>query len=659
MSVLDVWTSRGLRFKLTTGILISLIPIMVIVLVTYNFNRSSALQSSENLINQVMKYNSEKVDVFLQKQTHQFENWVSEDVFGMAIEFNTLKEVEEQLTTMVTENPGFAQLVLTDKNGSILVEKNKWQNAKSFANQAISYSTQLIGNESMAVGLYPNSFLKELGSHYPLTYLYSFPTKNSSGEVNGLFLAYLDWDMIQEYTNGIKNELYEFGMGNATTVILDRSSDNAISHTEIKKLGSTLDLEPDLEKWLEKDNELVLDRFNYEDGTNFVSYAFLSDPRSYLTANEVNGESKSRLTLVSFIPESDVLGKLKEAMWISLIIAFAGASICIFIGYILDKSIARPIDRIIQVLSEGVERVGLASGQVASASQSLSQGATDQASSLEETSSILEEMSGMTRNNADNAAQAKELAVKATNHAEDGNRAMDRLSNAISEINNSSNETAKIIKAIDEIAFQTNLLALNAAVEAARAGEAGKGFAVVAEEVRNLAMRSAEAAKNTSKLIEDSQKNASDGVNAVEEFSSIMSEIIGSIKKVNELIVEVSNSSNEQSQGINQVNAAVSEIDQVTQQNAASAEETSSASEELYTQVQQLNDIVNELTVITRGAKHSVAHDSSKFRMERTYAKTAVQSKPREGAKAPDKEQTVQGVQPEESYAENTAVSDK
>ena len=286
-----------------------------------------------------------------------------------------------------------------------------------------------------------------------------------------------------------------------------------------------------------------------------------------------------------------------------------GLAIAVIVGILLavfiTRAITKPLNRIINDMTEGAEQVGSASGQVAAASQSLAEGASEQASSLEETSSALEEMSSMTKQNADNANQASSLSTVASTAADKGAESMKKLTQAIQEIKKSSDETAKIIKVIDEIAFQTNLLALNAAVEAARAGEAGKGFAVVAEEVRNLAMRSAEAAKNTSSLIEGSQKNSENGVRATEEFTSILGEIMTNIKKVNQLISEVSAASNEQAQGIEQVNTAVAQMDQVTQQVASNAEESASASEELSSQAQQLQEIVRELTVIVGGSSGS------------------------------------------------------
>jgi methyl-accepting chemotaxis protein len=239
-----------------------------------------------------------------------------------------------------------------------------------------------------------------------------------------------------------------------------------------------------------------------------------------------------------------------------------------------------------------VDGVTRGSQQVAAASQELAKNTNQQASSLEETSASLEEMSSMTKQNAENAHHANTLMTETGSQVNTGVMAMQHMVQAIDKIKASAAETAKILKTIDEIAFQTNLLALNAAVEAARAGEAGKGFAVVAEEVRNLARRSAEAAKNTAGLIEESQKNAAEGVSVAADVAKDLEGIQTSVNKVSALVQEIAAASKEQAQGIEQINAAISEMDKVVQSEAASSQESASAADELASQAREMNAIL-------------------------------------------------------------------
>jgi methyl-accepting chemotaxis protein len=256
------------------------------------------------------------------------------------------------------------------------------------------------------------------------------------------------------------------------------------------------------------------------------------------------------------------------------------------------NTVVENLDHDLAQVSTAAEQVTAASEQINSGSQDLAQGASEQAGTLQEVSSSLQEMASMSQQNAANAQEARSLAANARHSADTGTASMQRMSQAIEQIKAASDETAKIVKTIDDIAFQTNLLALNAAVEAARAGDAGKGFAVVAEEVRNLAMRSAEAAKTTAQLIDEAVQKAGDGVTLNHEALSNLEEIVTQVHRVSEVMGEIAVASEQQQQGVEQLNTAVEQLNQVTQQTAANSEEAASTAEELSSQAMEMQRLV-------------------------------------------------------------------
>lgn len=270
----------------------------------------------------------------------------------------------------------------------------------------------------------------------------------------------------------------------------------------------------------------------------------------------------------------------------------------IAITYGLARSIVGPILKIMNMLDRNANEAYATASQVSHSSRQLAEGASEQAASIEETSSSLEEMSSMTRLNAENANQANQLITGAKQTVSQAGHSMEKVTASMDEISKAGEETSKIIKTIDEIAFQTNLLALNAAVEAARAGEAGAGFAVVADEVRTLAMRAAQAAKNTAALIEGSVRKVQEGASLVQQTGSEFNEVAASVGRSSELVGEITAASQEQAQGLEQVNKAASLMDRVVQQNAANAEELASAAEEMNAQAFRMKDSIERMRVL-------------------------------------------------------------
>jgi len=276
----------------------------------------------------------------------------------------------------------------------------------------------------------------------------------------------------------------------------------------------------------------------------------------------------------------------------------------ILLAFLIIRGITSALKRISEQMGEAAGQVASASSQVASAGQQLAEGASEQAASLEETSSSLEELASMTKTNADNSKQADSLMGETKQAMSQAGQAMEEMAGSMGQIAEAGGQISKIVRSIDEIAFQTNLLALNAAVEAARAGEAGMGFAVVADEVRSLALRAAEAAKNTQALVEQTVSRINQGSDLVTKTQTGFEEVSTAAGRIAALISEIAAASDEQSNGIGQINQAVTQMDKVTQQNAANAEESASAAEELDGQALEMKSVVASLMALVNGHRN-------------------------------------------------------
>jgi methyl-accepting chemotaxis protein len=313
------------------------------------------------------------------------------------------------------------------------------------------------------------------------------------------------------------------------------------------------------------------------------------------------GHATTPWSVVVTITEGEVLAPAR-ALRNTIIVA----SVAVLLGVLtivwwIARSISQPVREIASELGAGADQVAAASSQVSSAGQSLATGASEQAASLEETSSSLVEMASMTKRNADHASTAKALAAETRANADAGAVDMKQMAAAMADLQKASSSVASIVKTIDEIAFQTNILALNAAVEAARAGEAGAGFAVVAEEVRNLAQRSASAAKETASTISEAVRMSEVGAGLSGKVAAGFSAIAEKTRRLDDLVAEIANASHEQNEGLQQINAAVGQMDKITQGNASGAEESAAAAEELNAQAMTLKDCVNQLLGVVNG----------------------------------------------------------
>ena len=377
------------------------------------------------------------------------------------------------------------------------------------------------------------------------------------------------------------------------------------------QLGNSFDL---LKNEFDKDIELAQTLITLEEELiQRGQDAFEGNQDIYWSAVDINNAAQENTDKLGVDTSNITL----RSIWIIGVIAFVSVICIAGIGMWAGISTTNVLKNIIHKLNGGAEQVNESSAQLSSSSQSLAESSSEQAASLQQTTSSLEEISSQTKQTTQNVIQVEqEMDSNAKPMVESGKQSMGKMIEAMNNIENSSAETSKIIKTIDDIAFQTNLLALNAAVEAARAGEAGKGFAVVAEEVRNLAQRSAEAAKNTSDLIEESQENSLEGSKIAEEMAEKLDNIALSVDSVHTLVREIAIAAKEQQTGIEEMGSVMHEMDKTVQGNASSSEQTASSAEELSSQANELNKLVIELATLAGAtveqSSHSVNHSSIK-----------------------------------------------
>jgi methyl-accepting chemotaxis protein len=317
------------------------------------------------------------------------------------------------------------------------------------------------------------------------------------------------------------------------------------------------------------------------------------DPFGFAMENMRAGDIKGAFVLKATMAKDAVVQASIEKIMLT---GFSVMGLVVLGFYFLNKRLlVAPLRQLSGDLAEGARQVQDVSSQLGTSSQSLAQGATEQAASLEETSASMEQINSMAAQNVDHSKRAVALMGETSTSVTAVNRSLEQMLQSMHEIGTSSDKIAKIIKVIDEIAFQTNILALNAAVEAARAGEAGLGFAVVADEVRTLAQRSAQAAKDTAALVEESISTANAGGARLGEVAKAVTRVTEASDRIKTLIDEISSGSSEQAKGVQQVSSALRQMDQVTQQAAARAEENAAAGAELHAQSGSLDAIIQRL----------------------------------------------------------------
>lgn len=481
-----------------------------------------------------------------------------------------------------------------DTSGNIVIDYKNKKNSKSVKNEP--WFKKAVSQK----GMYNSGAF--LSKRDEKTWMVVSMPVYFSNIIKGFIIIDMDWEIIWE-------KLSAYKYGKSGYVSLTNQDAVILSHPKYSLKHNVNLTDPKFGKLSEIATEDLITgkqgikQYSFEQVEKLFAYTpFKVGEYTYSVA--ANTPLKEFLSS-AFELEDQATKNLKSLYKILFFISILFSATGILTGLLFSSRISNSLLRIVTDLDSGSTQLYSASEMISTSSQQLAEGASSQAANVEETSSSLEELSSMTSKNSENSGLAEKIMKDTISKMNIAENDMKELNEFMISISKSSEETSKIIKIIDAIAFQTNLLALNAAVEAARAGEAGAGFAVVADEVRNLAMRAAEAAKNTSTIIEQTVKKIDEGSVIVEKTNTSFSEMEENATKVNDLLSEIAVASKEQSEGINQVSSAAGSMDQTTQTNAANAEQSASASEQLNAQAHQMKGIVDELVKIINGGTDS------------------------------------------------------
>ncbi len=649
-----MWTTRSLKFKLTFSFLfLGLVPAMLM-----HFNAERASQIFENKYQEQFK--GIAIDLADKIDRNLFERYGDVQAFG----YNTVIFNRENWYKHGSQSNGIVEamnkyavayglydlMLLVDLEGKVIAVNDKNSSGKELQTEYLyekNFSSEqwhkdtLAGNfytigagsltGTVVEDLYIDPDVAKVYGNEGLVIGFAAPVYDNTGALIAVWKNYAQLALVESILLDYYKTLKDLGYPGAELTLLD-SKGNILIDYDPSRSGTT---------------EAVRD-MNVFKKSNLAEQGMLAAKEAVaggVGANISQSPQGNVFQVTGFTPLKGAMGfrgmpwsilvrveqeqvfgfitSIKRFGWMIFLISAAVISVS---SYLITRRIVNPINNIITQLRAGSAEVRASASQVASSAQALAQGATEQAASLEESAATLEQVSSVAKHNADNSHHAFGLASEVKGASEQSVSSMGEMTKAILSIKTSADETANIIKIIDEIAFQTNLLALNAAVEAARAGDAGKGFAVVAEEVRNLAQRSATAAKETSEKIMRSKDLADSGVKVTDDVAKSLTQIKDNSIKSADLVKEISLQTKEQATGMSQLSIAVGELDKVTQQNSAAAEESSAAAQELTAQANVLDQIISTLSHTIFGAASNVMIENSELPRATKLAKNSTYS---------------------------------
>ncbi len=606
------WKDTRIQVKVLVTMLPALIPMLIVVLVGFQRGKSQTLETSERVSQLILNTGGETLHSYMGLSAAKFAEWTQEDFFGLAIEYDALDNMQARFAEMGAATDAFGALALISAEGKILEAWSRDGSAQSSVGSNLQLDRgQIFDRRGVAYA--KSEALTTVGLLPRTTVLYSFETRGSEGTANGYFYALMDVAGIDSILDGIRGNLERVGLPSARVVLFENDGTTPLSTATPAEDTAFDSTDSNITTALLETKAAAESRTTIEvDGSSqFMDIAQVVGVEQIFSSAVTTGDgpetNAAPLPIVGLVSESEVLAAVNDLLMLSGLLTLAGVVTLLGLIWYVGGRLAKPLrstadllkdiadgegdltsrvevnsgdeigelgkwfnsfvndlDRMIAQVRGLTNELGSSAAITAQSQDEVSAGTTTQAAAIEEISVTLTQMTTQTAETAAFSGDANNLAQNTKELAAQGTSEMNDMSNAMSQIVESSDEISKVIKVIDGIAFQTNLLALNAAVEAARAGEAGQGFAVVAEEVRNLAGSSAAAARNTAAMIEESSIRAERGMELAQRVQAVLDEIVIVTETACNLISKITEATTDQASGIENINIGVSELNKVT-----------------------------------------------------------------------------------------------
>jgi hypothetical protein len=382
MNIYRRFLDSSLRFKILFGLLLSLVPMLVIMGISYTSARGNAVATSKRIMKLVNDSGAKEINAFIKAQQAVFSDWTREDIFGMAIEFETTAELQGHFQSVLKGQNGMALIMVTDRDGKVFEAAVgahlKGASGEAFKGRVVPEAPELINKGARSAMLVHSDFMQQLGLKSATTYLFSFKTNDSEGKPNGLFLAYLDWSHLQAAVVSVSSQMTANGFVNNRVALLEAASKKLLGDSNTATAGSPLVMGEELTAWLKGSNNEAVGQFDLGDVTTLVTVAPVQSTAG-LFSEDGGARDASELYFMGFVPESDIMATVRKILWTSAGIAGGGALLIVLIGLFIVRLISKPLNRIISGLNEGADQVAASSEQISATSQQLAEGSSEQA----------------------------------------------------------------------------------------------------------------------------------------------------------------------------------------------------------------------------------------------------------------------------------------